>query len=570
MSEEILQKKLVELIEKEQFYEAIENKQNLDELIKNSKRKNLIPTFPLDLLLERRYLEAAMKVVEALVSYELVSGKIIKNISLDKKERLYPDCILYNKESEQIILIENKTSGQTEREAITELTGYSQEIFNHLPFLSNEELNYIVISTDFNTLLNHSVSSMILNNQNVLCLKPYLDKNEGLKFKIHFPQSWTDIGQGILPPSAFVSYTMCLYEKEEIKIDGDYIFTIIKDLILTEAIKAKTHGFVLIWEDGLSLAGNKYAISIYILNPYAFVPKALENGFVLNKKSELLKFISNYIEEEGVEKIPSSIFKIAEKAKTYLSKHFRPTWEKPSTWRSDLLNDELYKIQRLPLGFEAWGVVGDTVRDFYLNEAVQKSYFTPKEILSNPHGYLHPFTGLQIINNLCGIGLFSNGHYWVSDIFNFGKQVCFYLYCCKNCIELDEDKEVSNNAFLFWSNLLLINSIREIQFRLLDIEKEIPKPPKFPFYFSKFSVPKNYERKILEFINWFLDNFLENHPVHQVVFKFGISFGYRYNEFYRDSLSEDDNQLIKTNISAFSKKLLLETSIFNLHCCAKN
>ena len=187
MSEEILQKKLVELIEKEQFYEAIENKQNLDELIKNSKRKNLIPTFPLDLLLERRYLEAAMKVVEALVSYELVSGKIIKNISLDKKERLYPDCILYNKESEQIILIENKTSGQTEREAITELTGYSQEIFNHLPFLSNEELNYIVISTDFNTLLNHSVSSMILNNQNVLCLKPYLDKNEGLKFKIQKP-----------------------------------------------------------------------------------------------------------------------------------------------------------------------------------------------------------------------------------------------------------------------------------------------------------------------------------------------------------------------------------------------
>lgn len=562
MKEKTLQEKLVELIENKKLYESISGMDNLEKHFYVDKTGNTLPNFPIDMLLRKRYVNAAKNILDSLGFYDLVSGKIIKNISLNNQDRLFPDCILFNKEKKEIILIENKTNKKTEREAITELLGYSQEIFNHLPFLSHGEINYIVISTEFNTLLDHAVASMILfNNLNILCLIPSLKGNQ-LSLKIHYPNAWTDIGENYLPKNAFVGNTLYLYDKEE-DIEGHKIqtlLTIAKDLLLLEANRLRTHGFFLIWEDELQFTGGKYAISIYLLNPYVFIPEALKNKFILNEESELFRFIFKYYQEEGGgEKVPFSIYKVSERVEVYLSKYFDPKWEGSSTWEADLQFNELNKHQRLPILFDSWGVIGDFVRDFYFSPIAQNSFFSIEELRFNPYGYLHSFTGLQIINDLCGIKLFSEGHFHISDIFSFGKQIHFYL---SNCINTEKDKEVSN-AFLFWNNLLIVSSIKEIQSRLSLIKNDFPFPPKLPLFFMKSDISGNFKNSAFEFIKWFSEHFLSEHEIHQTVFQFGWKYGYRFEEFYKDSISTEDKVIIEKEIADFSK-YVLKTIILSL------
>ena len=101
---------------------------------------------------------------------------------------------------------------------MTELLAYGQEIRNILPFISDFDISYIIISTEFNTLLDHSISSQILSSESkILCLK-VTENNEQVNFDVHFPKSWSNIGQNGLPASAFMSYTLCLKKKEDIDI----------------------------------------------------------------------------------------------------------------------------------------------------------------------------------------------------------------------------------------------------------------------------------------------------------------------------------------------------------------
>jgi len=143
MEEYFLQEKLIEKIKDESFLESIGNIKSLDEAVRIDHDPNTIPDFSIDHLLKRKYSKSAKRVLETLTCYELISGDKIKNISLDKNERLFPDCLLFNYETNEVIVIENKISKQTEREAVTELLGYSQEIRNSLPFISDFDISYI-------------------------------------------------------------------------------------------------------------------------------------------------------------------------------------------------------------------------------------------------------------------------------------------------------------------------------------------------------------------------------------------------------------------------------------------
>lgn len=192
MKEEILQQKIVEVVKANQFLEFIINKENVDVALRADTDDQFIPDFSIDSLIRRRYSESAKRVLSCLYDYELISGETIKNISLKKGELLYPDLIIFNRTLKQIILVENKTKAQTEREALTELLGYTNEIRNHLPFISNFDIHYILISSDFNTLLDHSIASQLLSSSiNFLCLKPVISLNEIINLDVHFPKPFS-------------------------------------------------------------------------------------------------------------------------------------------------------------------------------------------------------------------------------------------------------------------------------------------------------------------------------------------------------------------------------------------
>ncbi len=291
MKEDILQKKIVEVIKKSALLEFIKGKETINEALEIDFDSNNIPEFSFDSLLKKRCSQSAQRVIESLGHYEIISGESIKNISLKHSERLFPDLILFNRQRMQIVILENKTSGKTEREAITELMGYSHEIKNHLPFMSNYDINYVLIATEYNELLNHSISAQILTAEiNFLCLKPTLSNNEITGLLVHLPSAWSDLGDAGIPENAIASYTMCLYEKDEFKIkefDSYSVVTIAADLILNSANNFHSSGFFIIWQNAhQSLnSGCHFAISLYVLNPFPFLVKAHENKLPLNEKS---------------------------------------------------------------------------------------------------------------------------------------------------------------------------------------------------------------------------------------------------------------------------------------------
>ncbi len=534
MKEQLLQKQLLEWINQGNLLDKIIGIDRLDEAIRMDEDENILPQFAIDDLLKQKYSRSAKHVLNSLTSYEIVSGEKIQNISLNKKEALLPDVILFNRDTCQLIVVENKTSSKTEREALTELIGYSHEIKNHLPFFSNYDINYILISTEFNTLLDHSVCGQILTGDiQVLCLKPVTSDENINSLEIYFPKSWSDIGQTDLPANALVSYTLCLYEKEDLPIDTFNYQAIIEmaaDLIVQEAARFGSHGFSIVWKNGLerSPIDCKAAITIYILNSYAFLPRAYELGFPLNPQSILSKYLMDYIEEQGTRVYPSSIFGIARKAENLLERHFIVEWDRPSNWVMDTI-DFPFALQRYVLLWNSWGVIGDYVRYFYLHPS---NWFTNTEKKAY-NSYRNPYAGLQIINYLSGNAIFKTGRFSHQEIFQFGLQIGKYRYASKNAVaQGPKGRFVSADALLFWTALPLSHSIKEIEYRLQYMRDSLT-AISFPLRTRKKDLYPDHEKRINEFVQWFREEFINEQANSTTALLFQLAVdNFQYFDFY--------------------------------------
>src|SRR5665648_194260 len=476
MEESFLQEILIEKIKTESFLESIGNIQSLEDALKIDHDPNTIPDFSIDHLLKRKYSKSAKSVLKTLTCYELISGDKIKNISLDKSERLFPDCLLFNYETNEIVVIENKISKQTEREAVTELLGYSQEIRNNLPFISDFDISYIIISTEFNTLLDHSISAQILSTESkILCLKATENKQQ-VDFDVHFPKSWTNIGQDVLPASSFMSYTLCLKKKNDVDISYANIVQLATDLISFDANQNKCSGFCIAWENGIADCFDfDFGISIYSINPFVF--------------------------------------------------------------------------------FESFGVIGDFLRYFYYHPAVGNHFFHEKELLNSSPNI--PRIALQIINIITGNYLFKKGHFSAKDVFLFGRQLYLYSYACQTALETSEDNMISNEAFLFWSTLPLIKSIKEINLRVIDaVNIKTDNIPPIKIYYRKESVESEYRQRLDEFVEWFANSFLVKDSIHSNLFKIGLSYAPFFSDFFKDALSSDNIREVKEEINKYTTSVL--------------
>ena len=550
MQEKFLQEKLIKKISEQSFLEGIKNQEKLDEALRIDYDQNTIPNFSIDHLLKRKYSKSAKSVLGTLTCYEMISGDQIKNISLDKNNRLFPDCLLFNYETNEIVVIENKTDNKTEREAMTELLGYAQEIRNSLPFISDFDICYIIISTEFNTLLDHSISAQLLNTESkILCLRA-IQSNDEIDFEIHFPNSWTNIGQNTLPSSSFMSYTLTLKKRSNLDISFINIIQLATDLINFDANQNKCNGFCIVWENGIG-KNFDFGITIYTINSYVFLPNAVELGFDINKNSILSNYIFSRIEKYGVQQTSNSLFRIADRAKELLDKYFIARWDRNTSWEQDL-KDEYYKLQRFPVFVESFGIIGDFIRYYYYHPAVRNHFFSEKELLnSSPNT---PFISLQIINIITGNYIFQNGHFSAKDVFEFGRQLYLYGYSCKCAIETPDKSTISNEAFLFWTSLPLIKSIKEIQLRTIDaLEIKTENIPVLEIYSRKKSVKSSYENKLKNLVDWIVEVFLQKeNSIHSELFKIGFQYSHFFSSFFKEVLSEDDINMMRNDINEYA------------------
>lgn len=126
-SEKDIERWLVERINNCELYDLIKNKE--DSLsIGNSKNINFVPNFSFDYLSRKKNIEASNNVLETLKLLEIISVDL--SVSLHKGEILRPDIVCYNPEKRVFVIFEIKRDKLTERQALTELYAYEQEIRN--------------------------------------------------------------------------------------------------------------------------------------------------------------------------------------------------------------------------------------------------------------------------------------------------------------------------------------------------------------------------------------------------------------------------------------------------------
>ncbi len=76
-----------------------------------------------------------------------------------------------------VCLIKPKKSMLTAHRAITELLGYKHEIKNHLPLLAIQDLNWVLISSEWSTLLGHGAASARIWSRNMMISALFFDES---------------------------------------------------------------------------------------------------------------------------------------------------------------------------------------------------------------------------------------------------------------------------------------------------------------------------------------------------------------------------------------------------------
>ena len=576
-SEKQLQNLIIETLQQELLLESINGIDLLEGYLDRDTNDKFIPGFEIDFQLGTLYCKKAKDVLDSFSFYEIISGEEIKNISIqkdtkEKKERLYPDVLIANSERSNFSIFELKKDSQTEREAITELFAYALEVKNHLPNIADSDINLVIISTEYNTLLDHSISSLILGSKfNILALKTDIIDGK-LVLNIHIPNSWTDIWQNILPEYAFSSVSLVPYQYDkEKKIPNEaFLFEIIDDLITFNGAKNNSHGFFIIWRNITNFdSPAKFCVSLYQINPFVFLTASTERGFVLNTDEPLSRYlVDNYKDNEYCH--PESLMNIAQEVKKFLDQYFDTSYEDFSSWTDHIKRCSNFRSQALPLIFNSWGNIGDYIRYYFFHPSLKRGFFSETQ-LNSPLFYKDPILGIELINRISGYTLFENGVYNFESLFEYAKQ-------SRELINISEwylQTKNENKKFellqprLFFATLDVLASVREIQYRVnyIDIKLEQPVPLKL----NPYEVYEDSINNITTNLSWFTNQFLKKNLLHQEFFVKAIN----WCSIYMDSdvliLDNEQELTIKEEIITYCRmhlyyilesELISKTSLF--------
>lgn len=534
-----------------------------------------LPGYQIDFRLRSQYAKSALSVLESLEGSQLITGKKIENISIQKdqennKERLFPDIVLGNSERSTFAIVELKRSSQTEREAITELLAYTIELKNHLPHIADRDINLVIISTEFNVLLDHSIASLLLGSKfNILALKVKEDAND-LSVEIYIPSAWTDIWQNDLPQGAFSSITLAA-EKKEANTSTQNIaevatYEILDDMIMFEGAKNNSHGFYLIWRDMRKSSDAGFCITLYQIKPSVFLQSSLNAGFKINTEEPLSKFI---LFNDNDCNIIDSLYKMADVAKEFLSEHYNVSYKDPSSWSNHMNAGSEFRTYALPFGFNSWGNIGEFIRANYFHPALPDR----KGIESINMGlfkYKDPAYGIETINFISGLTLFNNGVFNARALYEFAKQLNYYYTVAGTLYNVKQQGK--NWTFLkprlFFSALDMICSLREIGCMVNTCKEKFHTNVEFKIWL--YDVDESPSENIEEYIDWFIKSFLKNAPFYQDLFLRFVAWGILYsNDRLLDRQKADFKcdleklliEFVKEHLFVIMERLYLENSI---------
>ena len=525
-----------------------------------------LPSFLIDYLSTKKAIIAARNVLQFLQNNHIIANAS-KSISLDRSQRLFPDLILFNHEKYKYIIIEIKRSSKTARETITEIIAYESELKNTLPFLSNYEVNFCIISTEYPDLLDHSISGLInWESQQILCLK--LDEQD-LNLRIHIPSVWTSTGNITFPPNAISTFHIILYQHsdENTLADAESAIFYAASIIAREGDRNNSHGFALMWHDcwdGWENVGGatKFHLMIGFVNPYVFLPFAQKVGMIDASQSPIGEYLI-----ENSENMYSTYFssdKVVEKGISYLRKNFSVSIEGLSSWDTERkkyydINSTMSTMRHrsLPLRIELWGSLGDFAREFISHPGV--NHYILSGMSNRMISCEDPFIAIPILDAISGINQLNSKGFTCKVLFDLGVSLGTLLTLYNTAIGNQNVGIKQLPASITWYMLDIQAILLEISIRYKESNNITVAPPAI-----NIRIKDKFEEglsSIESFMDWMYSHFLgDTNEIHSICFELGLKCHAILDSHLDSMLPDDYRKDIEENIYATSNYLLKNIS----------
>jgi hypothetical protein len=281
-SEREIQDLLIAAIDADELAQIIADDAGMRSLASDTSEDQL-PSFSIDHLSRLASARAGTVALDSLSFLQRLTDD--ENMSITSGEILRPDIVALNAERETLILFELKKTSQTGRQALTELLAYEHELKNVLPFLSNYDVVFVLVSPEWSTLMDHSAASAAAwSGKNILCLEAKLS-NGALSLHTRIPEAWRITGSVYFPEDALPSVTVCLYDERSSEETGDSegldhrLWTALQ-IIAREGDRLGGHGFAFLWRDHWSGSQTTHNLTVCGVSPFAFYTAMRTRGRV--------------------------------------------------------------------------------------------------------------------------------------------------------------------------------------------------------------------------------------------------------------------------------------------------
>ncbi len=502
----------------------------------------------MDYLCRLRVTEAADFVLTRLTELEIVTDNR-RSLVLSSGPSMYADLLCCNPEYATWVIFELKVGKQTPREAITELLAYEQEVLNHCPFLSHDDLVFVMIGTEFGVTIDHALSSLMTwSNRRVLCLKA-ISEPEGVSLHVHLPQAWSPIGQGILPAEAVSTADLCLHPSEDLTREHlDAIASTTMELITREADRRGCHGFVMLWEDAMhpEVTDCPLVITAGIINPYAFLSVAIDNGILPDIESlppegkRLQRFL---LDNERYRELTEAHFwtqTVGRTATAYLKHWGAPAWEGLSTWRAlrepDRIDGPAHAMERRarPVAFDFFGIPGEFARDLTSRVAL-RAEFIPSTVQPGVD-WRYPRLGAVILDGLTLPEVVPGGQWTFGAMFELGARLGRLAAVAEAYCTGDAHVRSKLEARLFWAEMDLWEPLHALLYRVHCTDELESSPP--TIMFGRHGLDDDSARSAHEMVQWVADVFIGKRSE---LLRTALALGYESYGLFDGALSPDLN-----------------------------
>ena len=445
------------------------------------------------------------------------------------------------------------------RETLTEMLAYDHEVRNCLPFLSNFEILFCIVSTEYSTLLNHSITGLVTwESKQILCLS-VKESEEDLEIEIYIPPSWTSLGIRDLPSTAISTLKIILYKRSEdvFSPDAESAVLYASSLIAKDGDRNNSHGFVLVWRDCLSLEYlSEYHLTIGFINPYSLLPFAQNLGTIDVSQSPLGQYFLENADNFSSYDCPE----VFERGIKFLEKFFCVEIEGLSNWSNDrskpheVLNPtSLMYYRAFPLKVELWGALGDFSRDLIVHPGVEKSLFS--RFSGKILGCEDPFIAIPLIDNISGARKVDERGFTCRILFDLGVALGSLLTLYNTAIRYEENDLGNLPALITWFMLDIQPVILELGMQYSSSSRlDTPPPP------VKFRSHSNFEEALESIeclINWIYTEFLdETEDIHSECFTIGLIIHPLMDQYFSSGLTESQKASFEERVIASSISLL--------------